>query len=173
MQLKHYLITAEPSFIQLRKFLPDFALYRDKESDDYAFKAANFIQICKQIPKVKSFIHQDYLLANSLHAVGVHLTSLQFDRVKKAKGLGLEVIISCHTKDEVLEAESLGADYVTYSPIFPTPNKGEPKGVEDLKELAAATSLKVFALGGIITKEHIKAVEESGAYGFASIRYFQ
>ncbi|MDQ7067917.1 MAG: thiamine phosphate synthase [Sulfurimonas sp.] len=102
----------------------------------------------------------------------MHLTSLQFDDITTAKELGLEVIISCHTKEEVLNAEELGADYVTYSPIFSTPNKGEPKGVHDLQNIVNATSLKVFALGGIITEEQVKEVEKSGAYGFASIRYF-
>lgn len=170
--IKKYLISAKPSFLQLKKHLPAFALYRDKENKEYAFHAQNFIQMCKSIPNLKAFLHQDYLLAVSLNAVGVHLTSLQFDVIEKAKDLGLEVIISCHTIDEVQKAEKLGADYVTYSPIFDTPNKGEPKGVEDLKKLVESTPLKVFALGGIITQEHVNAVKKSGAYGFASIRYF-
>ncbi len=159
--------------MQLKKYLPAFALYRDKETSEYSFHAENFVQMCKSIPNLKAFLHQDYLLADSLNASGVHLTSLQFNEIRKAKDLGLEVIISCHTKEEVDKAEELGADYVTYSPIFATPNKGEPKGLEDLKELIDSTSLKVFALGGIITKEHVEAVEKSGAYGFASIRYFE
>ena len=170
--LKAYLITDKPSYIQLRKNRVDFALYRDKESSKYAFEAANFVQMCKSIPNLKAFLHQDYKLAASLNAKGVHLTSLQFNEIRSAKELGLEVIISCHTKEEVLCAESLGVDYVTYSPIFPTSNKGEPKGIDDLKELVNATSVKVFALGGIITEEHVKEIEASGAYGFASIRYF-
>ncbi|SFV69925.1 Thiamin-phosphate pyrophosphorylase [hydrothermal vent metagenome] len=170
--IKNYLITSKPSFIQLKKHLPAFALYRDKETSQYSFHAQNFVQMCKSIPNLKAFLHQDYKLAHALNASGVHLTSLQFDEIKNAKDLALEVIISCHTKEEVDKAEELGADYVTYSPIFETPNKGEPKGVEDLKELVDSTSLKVFALGGIITKEQVLEVQESGAYGFASIRYF-
>ena len=159
--------------MQLRKCLPDFALYRDKENNDYAFGASNFVQMCKSIPNLKAFLHQDYQLAKSLNANGVHLTSVQFNDIQKAKALGLEVIISCHTKEEVLEAETLGVDYVTYSPIFDTPNKGKQKGVVELKKLVEATSLKVFALGGIITQEHVKEIQKSGAYGFASIRYFR
>ncbi|HFB53731.1 MAG TPA: thiamine phosphate synthase, partial [Sulfurimonas autotrophica] len=86
---------------------------------------------------------------------------------------GLEVVISTHTHDEVHIAEAMGADYITYGPVFETPNKGEPKGVEDLREIIAMTDIKVFALGGIISDEQVKALEESGAYGFASIRYFR
>ncbi|MDF1877572.1 thiamine phosphate synthase [Sulfurimonas sp. SAG-AH-194-L11] len=170
--MKSYLITATPSFMQLKKHRPAFALYRDKETSEYSFHAQNFIQICKTIPNLKAFLHQDYKLAQRLNASGVHLTSLQFDTIVLAKELGLEVIISCHSEEDVKKAEELGADYVTYSPIFSTPNKGKPKGVEDLKNLVNATSLKVFALGGIISPEHVNAVQKSGAYGFASIRYF-
>ena len=82
------------------------------------------------------------------------------------------MIISTHTHEEVLKAQKLGADAVTYSPIFASPGKGEPKGIEDLKELLKKCNIKVFALGGIVESSHIKAVEEARAYGFASIRFF-
>lgn len=152
--------------------MPDFALYRDKESSEYATNAQNFVQMCKPIKTLKLFLHQDYELANTLGATGVHLTSTQFDDIPKAKDLGLEVIISTHTLDDVHMAEAMGADYVTYSPIFETPEKGEPKGVDDLKELISMVDVKVFALGGIISDEQVRALEKSNAYGFASIRYF-
>ena len=170
--MKKYLITTSPSFMQLRKYRPDFALYRDKESKEYAFHAQNFVQMCSSIPNMKAFLHRDYELAHSLNAVGVHLTSTQFDDIPKAKALGLEVIISTHTYDEVFIAEAMGAEYVTYSPIFETPNKGVPKGVEDLKDLVRKTEIKIFALGGIVTQEQVEAIAPSNAYGFASIRYF-
>jgi len=152
--------------------MPDFALYRDKESSEYTTNAQNFVQMCKPIKTLKLFLHQNYELAHTLNAAGVHLTSTQFDDIPKAKDLGLEVIISTHTHDEVYMAEAMGADYVTYSPIFETPDKGEPKGVDDLKELISMVDVKVFALGGIISEEHVRALEKSNAYGFASIRYF-
>ncbi len=170
--LQKYLITAEPSYRQLRKYKPEFALYRNKETKEYAFHAQNFLEMTKYIPNLKAFLHQDYRLAYKLNATGVHLTSTQFESIEKAKLLGLEVIVSTHTKEEVLHAEKLGADYVTFSPIFTAPNKGEPKGIVTLKEIVNATTIKVIALGGIITEEHIKEIEKSGAFAFASIRYF-
>ena len=117
-------------------------------------------------------MHGDYTRANTLKADGVHLTSTQFDVIPDAKALGLYVIISTHTHDEALKAQELGADAITYSPIFASPNKGEPKGLEDLKEIVAKIRVPIFALGGITTQEHINAVSTTGAYGFASIRYF-
>lgn len=182
--MKKYLITS-PEFYasnlatfrktlrtQIQKHTPDFALYRDKESEKYKELAQNFIVVCRDFKELKSFLHSDVDLAKSLGAAGVHLTSMEFDKIEYALSLGLEVIVSTHTHKEVLKAQSLGANYVTYSPIFASPNKGEPKGIDDLKELLKKCSIKVFALGGIVTDEHIEAIRKTQAFGFASIRYF-
>jgi len=157
---------------QFKKHMPEYALYRDKSNPNYEIQAGDFVEVCNQFENIKSFIHGDADLAKELNAVGVHLTSTQFDKIQYAKSLGLEVIVSTHTHDEVLNAEKLGANAVTYSPIFASPGKGEPKGIENLKELLKKCSIKVFALGGIVEEEQIKQIEETKAYGFASIRYF-
>lgn len=158
---------------QLKKYNPDYVLYRDKENEDYKTNAKGFISVCREVTDTKCFLHQDVVLAHKLKADGVHLTSLQFEEIEYAKEKGLEVIISTHSLDEVQKAEVLGADFVTYSPIFATPNKGEPKGVEDLKKLVDCVDIKVFALGGITTKDELEEIQDSGVYGFASIRYFE
>jgi thiamine-phosphate pyrophosphorylase len=101
------------------------------------------------------------------------LRSNQFDEIAKAKRHNLFVVISCHTSEEVERAEQLGADMVTLSPIFSTPNKGKPLGLGALNELQGIISLPIIALGGILTEEQIDACEAYGASGFASIRYFQ
>lgn len=156
----------------LAEHQPDFALYRDKNNPNYAEMAEQFIELCSQFEKTKALLHGDVEMASRLDAYGVHLTSQQFDEIEKAKALGLFTIISCHSEVEILEAQKRGADAVTYSPIFNTPDKGEPKGLEDLNERVAKISLPIIALGGITTSEQVKAVEKSGVYGFASIRYF-
>jgi len=157
---------------QLQIHMPTYALYRDKSNPDYDTQAEYHVQVCSQFENIKSFLHQKPDLAKSLGATGVHLTSKQFDKIEYSKSLGLEVIISTHTKEEVLKAQDLGADAVTYSPVFTSPGKGEAKGIDDLKELVNSVDINVFALGGIISQKHVDAVEETKAYGFASIRYF-
>jgi thiamine-phosphate pyrophosphorylase len=152
--------------------IPDFILLRDKQTSDYPALARSFVEICRTHHLPKLLLHGDYKLAYDLKADGVHLTSTQSDLIINAKALGLYVIISTHTYAETLNAQDLGADAITYSPIFSSPNKGEPKGLEDLKEIVDKIDVPIFALGGIVTQEQIKAVEECGAYGFASIRYF-
>ncbi len=157
---------------QIQEHQPSFALYRDKSNPNYEIQAAHFVEVCSQFEDVKSFIHRDTDLAKKLGAKGVHLTSTQFEKIEYAKSLGLEVIVSTHSYKEVFLAQKLGADYVTYSPIFASPNKGEPKGIKDLQELLKRCNIKVFALGGIVNEEEIKEVQKTNAFGFASIRYF-
>ena len=157
---------------QMQIHLPSYVLYRDKSNPDYDIQAEYMVQVCSQFENVKSFIHQKPHLAKKLGATGVHLTSKQFSKIVEAKDLGLEVIISTHTHEEVLEAQALGVDAVTYSPIFASPNKGKAKGLEDLEKLLNVASVKIFALGGIVTDGDVKKIEKTSAYGFASIRYF-
>lgn len=182
--MKKYLITSgefysdSPSTFrstlqqQLTKHQPDFALYRDKTNPNYKTLAIDFLEVCSEFKTLKTFLHGDVDLALALNATGVHLTSTMFEKIKRAKELGLEVIISTHTHQEVIDAKKEGADYVTYSPIFASPGKGEPKGIEDLQELLKKRDIKVFALGGIVSEEQIEAIKKTAAFGFASIRYF-
>ena len=150
----------------------DMIVYRDKLNDDYAFSAQRFITEARKFSFSKILLHSDVDLADELNADGVHLKSTQFHEIKKAKKLGLLVVISTHTLKEAQQAEMLGADMITYSPIFASPNKGVPKGLKELKKVVSLLSIPVIALGGIVTQEHIRLCEENGAFGFASIRYF-
>jgi len=176
-----YLIT-DPSFytstpkIFCKKLLhvivkksPDFICIRDKQTDDYRALA---LEVRQTITHDKLLLHTDYKLAHELGFYGVHLQSTQFEDIKKAKALGLRVVVSTHNLKEALHVKKLGADFITYSPIFFTPNKGTPKGLENLKEINDKIDINCFALGGIIDEEQIQACKQAGVYGFASIRYF-
>ena len=147
-------------------------VYRDKSTEHYAKNAALFLKEACKYTFQKILLHTDYKLAYRLKADGVHLKSTQFEHIKKAKALGLFVVISTHSTKEALQAQNLGADMISYSPIFKTPNKGKPKGLKALQLLVNKLSIPIIALGGIITQEQIDLCKESGAIGFASIRYF-
>ncbi len=157
---------------EIKEHKPHYIVYRDKNNKNYKADAKSFVEVCKEFGKLKCFIHQDVELAYELNADGVHLTSSQFSKIKYAKSKSLEVIISTHSLDEVKKAEELGADAVTYSPIFYTPEKGKPKGTEELKTIVETVDIKVFALGGIVSKKEIHEIKRAQPYGFASIRYF-
>ncbi|SFV70686.1 Thiamine monophosphate synthase [hydrothermal vent metagenome] len=147
-------------------------VYRDKSTSNYTKNAEKFINEAKKYSFSKILLHSDYTLAHNLKADGVHLTSMQFDSIEKAKKFGLFVIASTHSLEEAMEAQYLGADMITFSPIFATPNKGEPKGIKELNRVASNLSIPIIALGGIITKKHLLLCQKSKAKGFASIRWF-
>jgi thiamine-phosphate pyrophosphorylase len=77
---------------------------------------------------------------------------------------------SCHSKDEVREAT--GADLLVYGPVFATPGKGTPVGLESLRTVSTLSTVPVFALGGV-TRENAQACIEAGAAGVAAIRMYQ
>lgn len=149
----------------------DWVLFRDKQTHDYDSDAKLFLQYTKN-RKFKVLLHQDFRLAHNYNVWGVHLTSQQFSDIPKAKALKLFVVVSTHSLEEIHKAKALGADAATFSPVFKTPNKGEPKGVRLLKKATQIEGINIIALGGIVTDEHIAKLSSSGAYGYASIRYF-
>jgi len=149
----------------------DFVCYRNKQGKDKEAASAFLVQSKKEGIK-NIFLSEHYLLAKELGFDGVHLTSHQYNFIPEASQSGLKVIISCHTEAEIEEAIRKKVDFITYSPIYETPHKGAPKGIEELKKMILRYNVKIIALGGIITPEQVKEVEDAGAFGFASIRYF-
>ncbi|RUM72852.1 MAG: thiamine phosphate synthase [Sulfurovum sp.] len=150
----------------------DFFLYRDKGNFNYMYDAKKVVEAARSYPFKKILLHRDIWLVPTLGADGVHLSSEQIEEIAKAKSLGIYVIFSAHSIDDAQRAEALGADAVTLSPIYETPDKGEPIGTRGLGEVVTALHIPVIALGGIIDKEKIEACQNAGASGFASIRYF-
>jgi len=117
-------------------------------------------------------LHGDVALAKQLQAYGVHLKSDQFAMIASAKAKGLYTVISTHSIAEAKRAKKLGADAVSYSPIFASPGKGQAKGVADLKYFIKAVNMDVIALGGIVGKKQLQQLQNLDLFGFASIRYF-
>lgn len=149
----------------------DMACFRDKSSSNYEELALCFIKICQKFNIKKILLNENIELAKKLKC-GIHLTSNQFEKIEEAKEAKLFTIISCHNEKEIEKAIKNGADAITYSPIFHTPNKGEPKGIEKLKEIKSSFDINIIALGGIINEEQIDEIKKSNIFAFASIRYF-
>ncbi len=156
----------------LKKHHVTHACFRDKSTPDIDTLAETFVFTCRLHGIEHIYINSHIELACKLGAIGVHLTSLQLAQIPYAKALNLHVIASTHNNEEINQAVALGADILTYSPVFATPHKGNPKGLEDLKDKVDRIRANIIALGGIVSAAHIKGIEETGAYGFASIRYF-
>lgn len=144
-------------------------LFRDKSSNNYNSIAQEFIKFRSN--NKKFLLQNDINLACKLGFDGIHFSS-NFIHLLKDTPSNLIKIASTHNIKEIELANQYGADFITFSPIFATPNKGEPKGLEALKEAVKISKAKVIALGGIMSAEQICAVMKCDVAGFASIRYF-
>lgn len=112
-------------------------------------------------------------IAIAVEAEGVHLgwQSLPFGIVRKLLGFEKLIGVSTHNRQEALQAQNCGADYITFGPIFDTPSKAgllKPLGVEEIQKLKKEIHIPVVALGGI-NERNIEAVLDGGAYGIAVI----
>ncbi len=112
-------------------------------------------------------------IALAARADGVHLTrrSLSAAVIRRAFPENFIVGVSTHTIEEAENAIEQSADFVTFSPIFSTPDKGAPQGVENLRRVCERLKpFPVIALGGI-GAGNFSEVLEAGASGFAAIRF--
>ena len=109
-------------------------------------------------------------------ADGVHLGQKSIpaaDARFAFKKIGMPSIIgvSTHSLEEALQAQSDGADFITFGPVCFTPSKasyGEPLGIDKLREVTKAVGIPIYALGGV-KKGNIGEVLKGGAYGVAMI----
>jgi thiamine-phosphate pyrophosphorylase len=132
--------------------------------------------------KTQVIVNDRLDIALAAAAAGVHLGSesvpardvIRWCRAGNAPS-GFRIGVSCHTMEDASEAESAGADYVFFGPIFDTPSKrsfGAPQGISRLKDVCSAVRIPVIAIGGM-NKENAAESIRAGAAGIAAIRMFQ
>lgn len=80
---------------------------------------------------------------------------------------------SCHDAAELAQAQAIGADFVTLSPVAHVPKYGnrEPLGWQAFMALAGEVSLPVYALGGLSPAD-LATARAAGAHGLCGIRGF-
>jgi thiamine-phosphate pyrophosphorylase len=128
-----------------------------------------------ELEKTKFIVNGHLDVALACQADGVHLQAGNI-LVKEVRRKFPHLLIgySAHSREEVLEAESAGADYVFISPIFPPISKHEslpPLGVAKLKEWSSLVHIPVFALGGI-SASNLVEVADAGCHCAAGISLF-
>jgi thiamine-phosphate pyrophosphorylase len=112
-------------------------------------------------------------IALALEGVGVHLRSDSLSVSVARRLLGAQRIlgISVHSVEEVMEAESQGADYIVLGPIYETPSKkkfGPPLGIHTLEKACRLVRIPIIGIGGVTA---VRALEmrRAGAFGVAVI----
>ncbi|WP_456433435.1 thiamine phosphate synthase [Nitratifractor sp.] len=151
----------------------EWICYRDKGNPRYDEDACRFVEAARAAGFGRIVLHGWIDLARRLGVWGIHLPSDAFERIGEAREADLAVIVSTHDLDEARRARDLGAHYATLSPLFASPGKGEPLGVERFARIARELEgFPLIALGGIVDDEAVARAMDAGAAGFASIRYF-
>ncbi|WP_457644309.1 thiamine phosphate synthase [Persephonella sp.] len=178
---KFYAITDRKQFrydfeIQIKRMLEaGIRLFQLREKDLPSYELFEYaVKMEKLLKGYDAFftVNERVDIAVLTGAVGVHLPekSIPVDVVKH-KFPDLIIGKSCHSLESALNAEREGADYIFFSPIFKTPGKGRPVGLEELRKVVRKVKIPVYALGGI-TEDRIPDVLDTGAYGVAGIRIF-
>jgi len=127
-------------------------------------------------PHKKVIVNSRLDVALAARAHGVHLPS-HSPAPRLFRSLtppGFLIGVSCHTLDELRQAEAEGADYAFFSPIFQPfskPGYHNGLGLPALREACAIVNIPLFALGGI-TLENASHCQQEGAAGVAGISLF-
>ena len=152
--------------------------------------ARDLLALARRVVRAAAPSHRDVRVilndrvdvALAARAAGVHLGSeslpvrevLQWCRAGNAPRNWL-IGSSCHSLEGAREAESAGASYIFFGPVFATPSKipfGPPQGLGKLEEVCGAVGIPVIAIGGVNRANGGECLR-AGAAGVAAIRLFQ
>ncbi|HUZ88014.1 MAG TPA: thiamine phosphate synthase [Candidatus Baltobacterales bacterium] len=114
-------------------------------------------------------------VALAVGAAGVNLPERDIPVAAARALLGDRLVgRSVHSLDGALEAESQGADFVIFGPVWPTASHSgsTPAGLEALATVARAMRIPVIAIGGV-TEARIADCRAAGAAGYAAISLFR
>jgi thiamine-phosphate pyrophosphorylase len=161
-------LAAGPNWIQIR------------EKDLSARELCELVKRALQCPNprgVKIMVNSRVDVALTAGAAGAHLPagSPPPEFWRRLTPIGFRIGTSCHSVEEVRQAEQEGADYVFFGPVFDPiskPSDRPARGLGALSRAAMSVEIPVLALGGI-TAGNISACISAGAAGVAGISLYQ
>ena len=164
LQLVEIAVQTQISFVQIRE---------KQLSVRMVFELVSEAARLTRKTSTKLIVNDRADIALAANADGVHLTSrsLSGDVIKKKIPVNFIIGVSAHTIEAVESAKNQGADFATFSPIFFSPGKGKPQGIERLRQVCESVNpFPVLALGGIDETNYIEVLK-TGARGFAAIKF--
>jgi 8-oxo-dGTP diphosphatase len=139
---------------------------RDMPPEALAAFAADVVQLARRYD-ARVLVNGDAELARKSGADGVHLQAAQLMQSTQPPAVSLWAA-SCHNREELLQAATLGADFAVLSPVLPTASHpGAPVlGWEHFAALCRDLPMPVFSLGGM-RRELQETAMQHNAHGIA------
>lgn len=148
--------------------------YRDKmETRRTMFETAKKLRNLTAEQGVTLIINDEIDLALAVQADGVHLgqEDLPINIARRILGEKAIIGISTHHLAQATQAQSEGADYIAFGPIFKTGTKDSqnaPVGIEAIARAVREIEVPLYAIGGIKIS-HLSQVMAAGAAGVAVV----
>ncbi len=146
---------------------------REKNLDDAHFleEARALQQLCREF-RVPFLINDRVDICLAVGADGVHVGQSDMEAGDVRAKLGPDKIIgvTAKTVEQALLAEQRGANYLGVGAVFPTGTKSDTSVIshETLREICAAVSIPVVAIGGI-SQDNVGELRGSGISGIAVV----
>lgn len=144
---------------------------KDLTEEEYAILAEQVLEICGTY-QVPCILHTYWKVALDLHCTSIHLPLAQLQECRKQPDVTLksfsQIGTSVHSVEDALEAQKLGATYITAGHIYATDcKKGlPPRGLDFLRNVCRAVDIPVYAIGGIkIDQAQFTDILDCGAAG--------
>ena len=115
-------------------------------------------------------VNADVALAEAIGADGVHLPAMRLLATDVRPDLPW-CAASCHDRQEIEKAERLELDFVVLGPVKKTASHSDAPalGWQRFRSLAEGTSIPVYALGGLLSRD-LEDAWRNGAHGVAMLR---
>ncbi len=131
--------------------------------EDYLKLAVAVSLVCRNYEVSLMLNNDDLSVVKEIDCDGLHLQSKQLMELKHRPKINAKWLsASCHSIEQVQQAQRIGVDFITISPV-------NNIGWKHFEELVSISNLPVYALGGMSTKDIPKA-KELGAQGIAAIK---
>jgi len=178
-----YMVTPEPDPENLDEYLSKLkqalesgvrlVQYRAKKlsAEQLLSVGKDVIQLC-EVHHAQCIANMSIEDAAAIAAHGVHLNSQRlFDFEQRPVDKKQLLVASCHTLDDLKQAQRIAADFVVLSPVKATASHPEatPLGWARFAEMVNQVAIPVYGLGGM----HVDDIDDAlnaGGQGIAAIR---
>jgi 8-oxo-dGTP diphosphatase len=137
-----------------------------------------YLSLAKEVASLGHRYHAKVLLNHEpdilsvVAADGIHLTAQRLMRLKERPLPGAYWLgASCHSLEEIEQANKIGVDFIVISPVKPTASHPDSSalGWATFHEWTDRAAMPVYALGGMAPSD-IPICREHGGQGIAGIR---